>query len=467
MKRPATEITSQESTPTCKELSQSPDLKLIQMNLLPSYRQQLLCEYVVQIIPMSKLGRLKEHMWFLSLPSLPNLSTALEVSAVALCAAKLGDYKQDKRLAFEGSRLYHRALGELIKALFRPESAMDDQTLAACALLTHYEMSQCPQNSVLAYTQHMLGFRKLVHMRGPERHATGMAHEIFLVFRTQEILHDIVTDQLGFITEPEWQQIPWQGRRKPAEDRIWDLLTLSPILLNHQRALEQMSLQDQPRAAMAIIKLCWDLDEQLTAICKEVLEGHETPRYWPVRPKYSSYDGGQDGDSMMPLAFYFEDLAAARLRITLWTAQALFWHTMTELYKRLSALWRANEAIDKQEQHPSLENFSMPAGDSPRADDYRLPPLEHRSDFFTPVYNIIRSTEFCLQDELLDLGAKTVAAPLRLAMETIRGIPEYEAEYRWGSRMMVEIQNRSLRMLALYVQDWEAVSSRTHVAPLK
>lgn len=157
------------------------------MNLLPSYRQQLLCEYIFQLIPRSKLGRLKEQMWFLTIPTLPNISAALEVSAVALCAAKLGDYRHDMRLAHEGSRLYHRALGELNKALCHPKSAVDDQTLAACALLTHYEMSQCPQNSVLAYTQHMLGFQKLIRLRGPELHVTGIAHEIFRIFRTQEV----------------------------------------------------------------------------------------------------------------------------------------------------------------------------------------------------------------------------------------------------------------------------------------
>lgn len=276
-----------------------------------------------------------------------------------------------------------------------------------------------------------------------------------------------MTDQLGFLTEPAWQQIPWQGMRKPAEDRVWDLLTLSPILVNQGRALGNMAPQDQPRAAMAIVKLCWDLDEQLAQICKEVTEGDETPCYWPVAAKYVCHDGREDGNAVIPVAFHFEDLAAAKLQITIWTAQAILWHAMTELYKRLPALQEVNAASGGEEMQSSPESLSMPGDDTPDADAYRLPPLEHRSDFVTPVYNILRSAEYCLQDELMDMGAKNVAAPLRLAMETIRGMAEHEQAYRWGNRMMVEIQNRSLRMLAHYVQDWETACTRRYVAPLE
>ena len=106
---------------------------------------------------------------------------------MALCVAKIGDYNHDKRLSYEGLRLYSRALFELQKALADPELIYHDHTLAACSLLSQFEISQCPQDSVRAYLQHMEGCEKLVQMRGPERHVEGLGHKLFLLFRVQAV----------------------------------------------------------------------------------------------------------------------------------------------------------------------------------------------------------------------------------------------------------------------------------------
>lgn len=126
-------------------------------------------------------------MWIHSIPSLPYLTPAMETSIMAMCFAKLADFNGDERLRFEGLQLYHRALRELQLALLDPELLYDEQTLGACVALTHYELSQCPSDSMEPYMNHVAGCEKLLQIRGPERHKDGLAHKIFTHFRVQGV----------------------------------------------------------------------------------------------------------------------------------------------------------------------------------------------------------------------------------------------------------------------------------------
>lgn len=158
-----------------------------QISCKPAYRQQILHVYLDQIVPKADLGLLRERMWIKSVPTLPYLTTALEVSIMAMCFAKIGDFHADERFKFEGLQLYHRSLRELQLALLDPQLLYDDQTLGACVALTHYELTECPSDSTVPYMNHIAGCTKLIQIRGPERHRDGLAHKIFTHFRVQGV----------------------------------------------------------------------------------------------------------------------------------------------------------------------------------------------------------------------------------------------------------------------------------------
>lgn len=126
-------------------------------------------------------------MWLLRLPELPYMTSALEFSTMALCLAKLGDVHSDQSLKYESLKLYNHGLRQLQKALWSPDLMLHDQTLAACIALATYEMSQCPNDSKNAYINHTVGCETLVRLRGPEAHAEGLAHQIFVHFRIQGV----------------------------------------------------------------------------------------------------------------------------------------------------------------------------------------------------------------------------------------------------------------------------------------
>lgn len=174
---PCKVLTSEVATrPLCQQISYK-----------PAHRQQILGIYMDQIVPKVDLGLLKERMWIESIPCLPHLTVALESAVMAMCFAKIGDFNGDERFKLEGLQLYHRALRELRVALLDPQLLYDDQTLGACVALTHYEMTECPSDSMQPYMSHIAGCEKLIHLRGPDRHRDGIAHKIFAHFRVQAV----------------------------------------------------------------------------------------------------------------------------------------------------------------------------------------------------------------------------------------------------------------------------------------
>lgn len=106
---------------------------------------------------------------------------------MALALAKLGDLYHDPALTHESLKLYNHGLRQLQKALWDPDLMFHDHTLTSCIALATYEMSQCPNQSKDAYISHTSGCAKLVQLRGPEAHMDGLAHHVFIHFRTQGV----------------------------------------------------------------------------------------------------------------------------------------------------------------------------------------------------------------------------------------------------------------------------------------
>jgi hypothetical protein len=102
------------------------------------------------------------------LSSLPNITTALEAAALAVCTAKLGRVHNDSSLVRESLKFYTQALWEVQKALFDPNLMYKEGTLAACMLLIMYEVLECPDQTFNAWQNHLNGCAKLFESRGPK-----------------------------------------------------------------------------------------------------------------------------------------------------------------------------------------------------------------------------------------------------------------------------------------------------------
>ena len=165
------------------------DLPDLSNTLVPhaAFRQQLLSTFIDGYIPSTRLGPDGQKHWLCMLPELPTLTKALETSTMAICTARWGREIDNPALTKESLNLYTQGLRELQTALWDPELMYKDETLGACMALATYEIMECPSDSRQAYVSHQQGCAKLIQLRGPEAHSSGLGHQIFLTFRIQGV----------------------------------------------------------------------------------------------------------------------------------------------------------------------------------------------------------------------------------------------------------------------------------------
>lgn len=156
-----------------------------------AYRQQLLNEFLCCYIPIANQAvqqRLKEDVpWLLMLPQMSSMTKALELAILAVSTAKLGRVNDDPVMVNQSKRLYVIGLRELQRALWDPKLMFKDETLAACASLSVYEVLECPTESGKGWLSHQNGCARLIELRGADAHRFGISHELFRVFRISEV----------------------------------------------------------------------------------------------------------------------------------------------------------------------------------------------------------------------------------------------------------------------------------------
>jgi len=186
----------------------------------------------------------------------------------------------------------------------------------------------------------------------------------------------------------------------------------------------------QAIVATDLLSKCWELDHELKLLYDQVLNSTEQPLYWT---ELASNAAHLEEEIIFPLAFHFLDLESANTLLITWSTQAILWHGMIQLHQLM--------------QH--LESVGL-VGQDTRPLILREP--GHQRDYVPPALNIFQSVEYCTREEFLDLGPKSIAAPLRVAIDILRAYPAYDREVLWGRRMLQKVQARSLRILNFYVE---------------
>ncbi|EXJ75533.1 uncharacterized protein A1O5_00039 [Cladophialophora psammophila CBS 110553] len=419
-----------------------------QVNANPALRQRLLEAYLDNHLSKNTLGPMQQRVWLIQIPKLPNLVPALEVSMMALSLAKLGEVYHDEGLTHESLKLYREALHQVQLALWDPDLMLHDQTLAACVALGMYEMSQCPNRSKHGYISHTLGCQKLIQLRGAEAHMDGLGHSIFVHFRVQGILYSLDLCQPSFLGERLWQEVPWQRRPKTPYDRIYDFLTCAPELLRQGEMLEHMDPQNKLHLARDMIWKCWKLDAELQSVYDCMEKNHDGPLYWPELARDESLDPGPKNGLLFPVAFHYPNLSIANTVIIYWGVQAILWQGLWHLYGVMAEL-PMKFAGARDFAQGDVDDDTRPLTNAV-SNVFHFPPLEHRADFAAPCRNILQSVEYALQGDMFDQGPKCVAAPLRMALETLLPYPKYKREVAWAERALGKVQERSLRLLIYY-----------------
>lgn len=374
------------------------------------------------------------------IPSLPDMTTALETSILAVCIARLGRLRGDQSLVHESLKFYTQGLFELQKALWDPKLMHRDETIAACMALVFYEAVECPSQSIAGWQSHMRGCVRMVELKGPDAYKSDFGHQIFLSFRIMEVMllsgsTNTLTFQIQqalserrstYLAEREWKDRPFKGHVKSPFHRFLDIMATLPNLIAEGYRLiipyltaQAIDHQVTLVGLFELLKHCWELDSELQTFYTELEQTNLGPIYWPNLSGVTDEDGEE---TVFPVSFHFPNLQMAHLSILYWSASSILWSGMGYSYSLLASF-----QVD-----PSL--ISLPA-------------LEHRRDVAVLARNICRSLEYMSREEHRALGITAMVFPLKVAIETFNDAADCERELAWATAAMAKIGGGAVKIM--------------------
>ncbi|RMZ91989.1 hypothetical protein DV736_g789, partial [Chaetothyriales sp. CBS 134916] len=322
---------------------------------VPAYREQLLEVYIRSLIPTKELGELKQLDWLLNLVDLADKPTVLNTAILCLATVRISKKHADNVLSQQSLALYTDGLWQLQKALWDPELMYTDGVLAACFLLSMYELYQCPGGNKRGYVSHCDGSLRLAQLRGPEAHQHGFAHSLFLAVRFQGILQALDRHQPTFLTEPEWMEVPWRYQPKTMGDRLWDHIAQAPGMMNTADKFNLMRPIEILSTTLDVIEKCWGMDESMQELYHSLEASVPGPLYWPKLSTRSSSADDDDLGKVFPVSYEFSNLAIA-------TWSMMYWSTLTMMYNGITLLYGVMQQIPtrRNEQRMHLRGGWVP-----------------------------------------------------------------------------------------------------------
>jgi len=262
-----------------------------------AYREQIISEFMYTFMPARKqiledpdryraTSNRVAGSWFALVPTLPDITSALESSILAICTARLGRINGDMILVRESLKFYTQGLWELQKALWDPKLMYREETLAACMSLSLYEVFECPEHTINAWLNHSKGCSKLMEMRGPKAYDTQFAHELFVTMQMLEVQRALSERRPTFLADPDWTTLPWKRYAKDPLHELLDMMAgmADVIATGYQMFDPALANPSDPTTlfftAMSLLERCWKFDAQLVAFFKRLQTNTEGPLFW-------------------------------------------------------------------------------------------------------------------------------------------------------------------------------------------
>ena len=127
------------------------------------------------------------HMWLQQAAFLPNPGEPLKLALKAVALSRVGWYESDQSLITEGRTTYIAALAAFQQALWSPELAQRDETLAAGRVIATYELFEA--TSFRGWNNHQNGLVALYETRGPSSFTSPLGRSLLESFRAPAVSH--------------------------------------------------------------------------------------------------------------------------------------------------------------------------------------------------------------------------------------------------------------------------------------
>ena len=319
--------------------------------------------------------------WTEVIQNVPKHDTSLADAFSALSISRVGQGHKDVRLVHESAKLYGKALKELQTALFDAKRMHSDHVLMACMLLGLYEVFEGPAFNSKSWMAHAAGAARLVELRGPKRHQHWEAHHPFLASRIPTTYAAIVQRQATYLATDEWLTVPWEFQHRTYFDRMVDLCTSVPGILQRFDILRESDGNTSPDLVQ-LLDECQDLQTRLNRWREGTKKG--------AKPREIPHDSA-DPEYPFETDLWFENHLFVHARLVYYTCSLSLGEVGNEI---LQALKLRDQKIPR-----SLNTTE----------------LRQLFDMELQATRISRCVTYCLQPEMGAWGANIINFPANLA----------------------------------------------------
>ncbi|OAG42754.1 hypothetical protein AYO21_03037 [Fonsecaea monophora] len=300
----------------------------------------------------------------------------------ALSISRVGQGHKDVRLVHESAKLYGKALKELQLALFDPERMYSDHILMACMLLGLYEVFEGPAFNSRSWVSHATGAARLIQLRGARRHQTWNSHHPFLASRIPTIYAAILQRKATYLATEEWRTIPWEFQHRTYFDRMVDLGTFIPGILEKFDILQEYDVDTTAELA-ALLEECSELQRKMNKWRDGTKKG--------ALPRIVEHDPAEQSAYPFATDLWFENHLFVHAR--------LVYHTCSLALSQVG-----NEILQSLYLRDQKRLKTMDA------------PFEELFDADGQAANVCRCVTYCLQPEMGAWGANIINFPANLAL---------------------------------------------------
>ncbi|CAG8931173.1 unnamed protein product [Penicillium salamii] len=204
----------------------------------------------------------------------------MDSAICCLTSVYLAHLTKDQALARSSRQMYSKSLGEVIRAIAKPEQAKSDNMLCTSIILSVFEMYA--KTTPDAWVIHSDGAKRLMISRGPEAHESGLGRFCWYAFRGFFIATAVHEGKACFLDEEEWQSYAAKVRaedcQKPGEwsayaeisDLAYMEIAKCPRYIKETRDLLASSTDPDPNAVLDIMRRIRDTSTLLYTLMGEL-----------------------------------------------------------------------------------------------------------------------------------------------------------------------------------------------------
>jgi len=309
--------------------------------LSPTVNRMQLYDSFMDVYLPKNTSKLDHFSFFQTLSTVSADQPALTEALDALSLVAIGGMSKDQVVLNQAVSKYGKALGSLMKAVSRPDTAANDEVLAAATVLASCALYDEIGKHENAWGSHVTGGQQLIAARGPKSLKSKLALLLFSNTRHGALVWSLIQRKAPYMALPEWREVAFDPQIFDSSTLFYDAAIQIPGLLERYDqlggsvALSTENCDAVLRDAEAVEQSLkdWFFDWEL----RFAFQGEGLYDELPIEsfPTFTA----SISDRTFTTAFWFREFPIAYLA-------SVYWLSMYHLRSTLQALHKLRHDLD-------------------------------------------------------------------------------------------------------------------------